>query len=180
VARWLGSLLILAGCAGGIFCWLEGERKRQVMMEECIRLFVRWDYGLRSEHIRLYQFFEQYEQFGQQEQCEPAQRELAEALAEVARLLRQNCYPSGQQVWQMVLRNRRKKLLLRGEAYEILCRAGDAFFCGSSRESLHTIRICRERMEQCLAAERGVLARKRQVYIPAGMLGGVVLIILLL
>jgi stage III sporulation protein AB len=167
----LGSLLILAGCAGGIVCWLEGERRKQAMMEEWIRLFVRWDYGLRSEHIRLYTFFGQYE---------TGRPEMAEFLTEVCRRLQQNCYPSGQQVWQQVLKEQQKKISLRGEAGEILLQAGDAFFCGSSRESLHTIRICRERMEQCLVEARGEFAGKRKVYIPAGMLGGAVLIILLI
>jgi stage III sporulation protein AB len=141
------------------------------MMEEWIRLFVRWDYGLRSEHSRLYPFFEQYE---------TGHREISDFLAEVCRRLQLNCYPSGQQVWQQVLKEKRKELLLSGEAYEIVRQAGDAFFGGSSRENLHTVHICRERMEQCLAGARGALAGKRRVCIPAGMFGGVVLIILLL
>jgi stage III sporulation protein AB len=166
----LGSLLILAGCAGGILRWQESEKRKQAMMEECIRLFVQWDYGLRREHIRLYSFFGQYES---------ENPELAEFLEEVCSRLRQNRYPSGRQVWQSVLKEKQKNLSLKGEAYEIFLQAGNAFFCESSQESLHTMRICRERMEQQLAAMRGELARKRQVYIPVGMLGGVVLIILL-
>jgi stage III sporulation protein AB len=140
------------------------------MMEECIRLCVRWDYALRSGHVRLYDFFEQYE---------PQEPEMAEVLAEVAERLAQNRYPSGREVWRSVLFEKRKKLLMKGEAYEILQQAGDAFFCGGSGESLHTIRICRERMERHLADTRRELSRKRQIYIPMGMLGGVVLIILL-
>jgi hypothetical protein len=131
---------------------------------------VQWGFSLRSGHIRLYQFLEQYE---------PLQPEFEKALEEVSRLLRQNLYPSGREVWRHVMGERRKKLSLSGEAHEILLKAGDAFFCGSSGESLHTMEICRERMEECLARERGELAGKRRVYIPMGMLGGVVLIILL-
>lgn len=170
MARLLGSFLILAGCAGGISCWLDLEHRRQAMMEECLALFVRWDYSLRCGHTRLYLFFEH-------SGC--AQPELAQVLAEVAELLQLNCYPSGRQVWQMVLAKHRRSLLLKGEAYEILCRAGDAFFCGSSSESLHTIRICRERMEESLAGLRREFSGKMRVCISAGMLGGVVLIILL-
>jgi hypothetical protein len=160
----------MAGCAWGIVCWLEGERRRLAMMEECIRLFAQWDFALRSGHIRLYQFLEQYES---------GQPEFEKALAEVSRLLRQNCYSSGREVWLCVMGERRKKLSLSGEAYEIFLKAGDAFFCGSSGESLHTMASCRERMEACLTKARGELAGKRRVYIPMGMLGGVVLIILL-
>jgi hypothetical protein len=170
VAKLTGILLILLGCAGALLCWIEGEKRKQAMMEEWLRLFVRWEYALRSEHVRLYDFLENYE---------TGQPELGAFLKEVCQRLRKNIYPTGQQVWLEVLEEHKKRLAPSADAYEIIVQAKNAFFCGSSTESLHTIRICRRRMEECIAAERTDQAGKRRIYVPAGMLGGVVLIILL-
>lgn len=171
MGRLLGIIMILAGCAGCLLWWMENEKKRQAIMEECIRLFARWKYSLEREHIRLYDFLEQYE---------PRQTELGEILLEVKKMLRENCYPSGQMVWDKVLKEKSRILSLQGEAYVVLREAGDAFFGSSSAESLRCICVCMERMEKCLADVRSEFAKKRRVYMPVGMLGGVILVILLI
>ena len=51
MARIFGTVLILAGCAGFLYKWAEGEKARQRMAGEWIRLFVRWEYALEHrEH----------------------------------------------------------------------------------------------------------------------------------
>ena len=49
MARIFGTVLILAGCAGFLYKWAEGEKARQRMAGEWIRLFVRWGYALEQE-----------------------------------------------------------------------------------------------------------------------------------
>lgn len=169
--RVMGTALILAGCAGCLLWWIENEKKRQAMMEECIRLFSQWKYALEREHIRLYDFLEQYE---------PRRAELGELLSEVKKQLLKNCYPSGQLVWQTALQEKKCVLSLQGEAYIVLRDAGDAFFGNSSEESLRCIGVCTARMEKCLIYERDEFAKKRKVYMPAGMLGGLMLVIFLI
>ena len=66
------------------------------------------------------------------------------------------------------------------EAKQILRNAGEAFFCESSRESIRISRVCTRRMEKILVLKREELRRKCRVYLPAGMLLGVMIIILLL
>ena len=61
MARIFGTVLILAGCAGFLYKWAEGEKARQRMAGEWIRLFVRWEYALEQEHVRLYDFLSFYE-----------------------------------------------------------------------------------------------------------------------
>ena len=61
MARIFGTVLILAGCAGFLYKWAEGEKARQRMAGEWIRLFVRWGYALEQEHVRLYDFLSFYE-----------------------------------------------------------------------------------------------------------------------
>lgn len=168
--RLLGIGLILLGCAGALLGWMEEERGKQEMMQECIRFFAHWQYALKSGQVRLYDFFEQYES---------GQESLADCLAEVTGLLQKNCYATGQEVWKQVLIKHKKQLLLRGESFRILLESADAFFSDSSMEGLRCIGVCRERMETCLAFSREEFFRKKRVYMPLGMLGGVVLIILL-
>ncbi len=168
--RLLGIGLILLGCAGALLGWMEEERKKQEMMQECIRFFAHWQYALKSAQMRLYDFFEQYE---------PGQEVFADCLAEVTELLRKNCYATGQEVWKYVMINHKKQLLMGGESFRILLESADSFFSDSSMEGLRCIGVCMERMEKCLAFSREEYFRKRRVYTPLGMMGGVVLIILL-
>jgi stage III sporulation protein AB len=163
-------LLILAGCLGTLLAWRQSERRKQAMMEECIRLFSRWCYGVKKEKIRLYDFWETYE---------TNQPPMGELLQTVCEQLQQNCYASGQQVWRKTLSEQRKQLLLTGEAYTVFCDAGDGFFAYSSKESLRCMEACQERMEQTLLQEREEFFKKQRIYMPAGMMGGMILIILL-
>ena len=58
MARIFGTVLILAGCAG-FFCTngQRGKKPDSGWRGEWIRLFVRWEYALEQEHVRLYDFF---------------------------------------------------------------------------------------------------------------------------
>lgn len=57
MARIFGTVLILAGCAGFLYKWAEGEKARQRMAGEWIRLFVRWGYALEQESCAVVRFF---------------------------------------------------------------------------------------------------------------------------
>jgi hypothetical protein len=164
----MGALFITAGSVGAIFCWLEAEKKRHILAEEWIKLFVRWEYAIKCRK-RVYDFFENYDtdSIG-----------IKTFLIEVCRRLRSNTYPSGKAAWTQLLNENRSELIPNSECYEIIEHSAEAFFGGSSEECLNNIRVCRERMEQCLNEMRGELAGKKRIYIPAGMLGGAVLIIL--
>ena len=166
-----GMILIMAGCAGTLGYWYETKKKELSMMEECIRLFSHWQDALETEHMRLYDFLDTY----------PAlTEEMPAMLKELKNMLEKNCYPTGRKAWDRVLEKNRKSLLLGEETKQIFRNAGEAFFCESSRESMRISRVCIRRMEKILALKREELRRKCRVYLPAGMLLGVMIIILLL
>ena len=60
-----------------------------------------------------------------------------------------------------------------------LVSAAGAFYGESSAENLRCNEICRKRMEKFLAESRLEFFKKQRVYLPVGMLTGVVMIILL-
>ena len=72
-----------------------------------------------------------------------------------------------------------KRTADRAGGLEILTSAAGAFYGESSAENLRCNEICRKRMEKFLAESRLEFFKKQRVYLPVGMLTGVVMIILL-
>ena len=169
MGKLMGMALILAGCAGMLFSWQERKRRQQMFRGECIRLLAEWKYALSKEHMRLYDFLEE---------CECRVPQMKDLLEELKERLKTNTFPSGMQVWQELLREKRADLPLEEEAYRIFLDAGDAFFGSSSEECLRCIKVCGERMEEVMTGEKRDMERKWKVYMPVGMLGGTILIIL--
>lgn len=169
VGKLMGIICILVGCAGVLLSWQERKRRQQAFMGECIRLFARWKYAISREHMRLYDFLEEYE-------CRVP--EMEEFLRLLKARLMTNTFPSGNQVWQNLLMEKREVLPLGEEAYRIFLDAGDAFFGDSSEECLRCVKVCEEQMEETMAEEKRDMERKWKVYMPVGMLGGTILIIL--
>ena len=79
----------------------------------------------------------------------------------------------------MVFKEWEKKFALKEEAGHTLRAAGDAFFGENSQENLRCMQGCRQRMEKCVEKEREEFVRQRSVYMPVGMLTGLMLVILL-
>ncbi len=171
MGRLLGTILILCGSAGCLYSWRENEKKKQAFMEECIRMFAQWNYALEKGHMRLYDFLDYYE---------TDWKEMKVILSDLKDMLSGNCYASGKTAWQKDLLIHKKTLPIRGEAWQILLSASDSFFGNSSMESQRCIRICKERMEEELAGCRKEYAGKQKVYMPLGMLLGLMLIIFLI
>lgn len=171
MGRIIGMVCILMGCAGALLNWYERKKRQQAFMGECIRLFSRWQYALLKEHMRLYDFIESYD---------GRWKEMDDLMQELERRLQQNCYPSGIVAWQQLLQEKRHILPLGEESFHIFSDAGDAFFGNSREEVLRCTEACRLRMEEALAAEKKETVRRWKVYMPVGMLGGVMLIILLI
>ena len=119
--------------------WYETQKKKQALMEECIRLFAQWHYALEREHIRLFDFLEGYD---------ARMPEVKNLLLGLKELLEKNCYPAGMAAWQKVLDENRGAFPWNGEVWNILMDAGDAFFGANSQESFRCIDVCRRRMEE--------------------------------
>ena len=77
------------------------------------------------------------------------------------------------------LQKHKRELQIGQEGWEILTSAAGAFYGESSAENLRCNEICRKRMEKFLAESRLEFFKKQRVYLPVGMLTGVVMIILL-
>lgn len=110
---------------------------------------------------------------------ETADASMQAFLDEVCVCMRSHQNPSGQKIWQDCLRKHKRELQIGQEGWEILTSAAGAFYGESSAENLRCNEICRKRMEKFLAESRLEFFKKQRVYLPVGMLTGVVMIILL-
>lgn len=167
----IGTMFILVGCAGMLMSWYERQKKRQRTMAAFIRLLSSWEYSLEREKTRLPEFLVQYTK------REP---QIADFLEELQGALEEKNCPTGAALWRKVLHAKRRSLDLDDALLEILLPASGAFFGNNRRESIQCAGACRMRLEDALSGARAELARKQRVYMPVGMLFGVLLIILLI
>ena len=69
---------------------------------------------------------------------------------------------------------------LTKEQWEILHQASDAFFGVNCDEALRNTRRSIQGLKEAQSREQGEFLQKQKVYMPVGMLGGILLIILFL
>ena len=106
--------------------------------------------------------------------------ELEHVADEVQHDLLLHIYPTGQEVWQKVLKRQKHTLGLPEDAFQVLLRAGEGFFGNNHRQTQQCITSCIRQMETVIGEEREHYLEKRKVYMPVGMLTGVMVVILLL
>lgn len=169
--RLIGIALILAGCAGMLMSWYERQKKRQQTAAAFVQLLTSWEYSLEREKMRLPEFLGQYTD------REP---QMNDFLKELRCAIEERRCPTGAALWQETLCAKRQSLDLDEALWELLLPASGAFFGKHRRESIQCSCACRRRLEEQLARERAELTRKQKVYMPFGMLLGVLLIILLI
>lgn len=166
-----GSICILVGCLVLLLRWTESVRQRESLMREIVRFFRRWEYALETKQMRVLDFLAAYPY------AEGKLRELTETVREK---LLTHTYPAGQIVWKKALEESQSLMRLSEDAYQILLRAGDSFFGTNRMEAAQCVRACIRQMEMLIEEERKSYREKRKVYMPVGMLTGVMFVILLL
>lgn len=171
MGKLVGSVCILTGCLVLLICWMESTKQSQCVMQEMVRFFRSWEYVLQTKQTRVIEFLEMYPF---------RQAELQSVADDVRKELCLHTYPTGQIVWQKILKKHTNAIRVPQEAYQILLRAGESLFGTNSTENLHCIQLCIQQMQQCIEEERKSFREKRKVYMPVGMLTGVMIVILLL
>lgn len=154
-----------------LISWGERTIRKQLCMREIVRMFVSWEYALETQRMRVMDFLEQF-------QFETTA--LQETMEEVRQRLLAYEYPTGELVWQETLVKHRNAVELPEEAYHVLVQSKDGFFGTNRMEALRCIRQCTAQMQRCIEEERENYRGKRKVYMPVGMLMGVMLVILLI
>lgn len=166
-----GSICILAGCLVLLLHWTERVKKREEVMRECLRFLQSWEYTLKTKRMRVIDFFDTY----------PFTQSCIKSITDEAKaLLATHTDPMGQSAWRNALKKYEEQIDVSKEAYEILGHAGDSFFGTNRMEATQCVCTCIRQMQEVMEEERKSYREKRKVYMPVGMLTGVMLVILLL
>lgn len=166
-----GILVILAGAGKGLYGWRLGRLQRQKRLEEYAFFLQRAAFVLEKEQTPLVEFFCGYS---------GSDRLLCQCLRELASALEENTYAQGQLAWQAVFGSHQAEWNLTGEEWTCILQSGRAFFGRSRKELGKLLDAYRQRVEQYHLQEKQEFADRQKVFVPVGMLGSVMLILLLL
>ena len=159
------------GFSGYIHEWIHRNISREKRMAELLAFLRKAVYALEETHTPWIRFFEEYES---KDIC------VFESVQEVGRRLKENRYPKGELAWREVMIERRVGWDFSGEAFELLCYVGEAFFGKSQKENLELLNLYIKLIFQCKEKEHMEFAEKKKLWIPVGALGGVMIIIILI
>ena len=103
---------------------------------------------------------------------------LAQVLEEIINRLSTNTYPNGQMVWEEVFKEEEQNLHLDREVFRIMVQAGNGLFGRSREENISFLEKSITELQQQQARLREKNLKERKVWIPVGMLGMLMLVIL--
>lgn len=160
----LGGIFLLGGVAGMLHNWTLEQQKRQRRLEELLVFFQRSIAIMETEKIKVIDYF--------------AKQNLKE-LQEISRRLSTNMYPNGQMVWEEVFKEEEQNLSFDKDTFQMILNAGNGFFGRSRDENIRFlkkgVRFLEEQQKKLKEKEK----QERKVWIPVGMLGAVMLVIIL-
>lgn len=175
----LGFALVLAGVAGVLYSWVAEQKKRQRLLEEFLLFFEKSVSVMEIEKVKVVRYFEQY--VSQQLSDTSKEMQLLKyTLSEIATRLSTNTYPDGQTVWEEVFKEAEQLMALDKESFTIILRAGNGFFGRSREENIRFLQKSIRELEAQQKKCREKDAQERKVWVPVGMLGAVILVIILI
>ena len=124
---------------------------------------------MESEDIKLITYFSGYDF-----QDEVLDR----SLNEIAYRLSQNVYPKGQRVWEEVFKEEEQNLAFDRESFGVLMDAGNGFFGRNREENICFLQKSLKELERQSVKVKEKDAGERKVWVPVGMLGAVMLVII--
>jgi len=165
----VGIVLLLGGIAGGLYQWMELQKERQERIDAFCIFLHKSIFMMESEKIKVIDYFAKYDS---------QDSGIVELLHEISKRLRENIYPNGQFVWENVLKE--MDWNLDKETYLIIVKAGNGFFGRNREENISFLKQQLKELEKQQLKNKENDAKERKVWVPVGMLGGIMLVILFL
>lgn len=166
----IGTLLLFGAIGGGLYNWLCSQREKQSRMEAFGIFLQKSIFVMEKEKVHIIPYLKGY--FCKEEI-------LKETLEEIAERLSRNQFPDAVEVWETVFWEKRKRLGVSENVLNIMKASGQGFFGRSREENICFLQKCLKELE----AESGRIkekdAQERKVWVPVGMLGGIMLLIIL-
>lgn len=175
----VGVILTLGGVAGVLYSWVNEQKNKQIRLEMFLLFLQKSFHVMKREKVKVKDYFQRVIELDSSFQI--YRNELLHlALTEILQRLSTNTYPSGQLVWEEVFRENEKNWNLDPEVFQIIIQAGNGFFGRSREENVHFLEKSIKELEERQAKLKEKNAQERKVWVPVGMLGTVMVIILFL
>lgn len=173
----IGIALVFCGIVGVLYQWIASQKAKQLHLEECILFLQKSIFAMESEKVKLIDYFAKYVSRDSRI-TRKSETALEKSLHEIAKRLASNTYPNGQSVWEEVLKEEEQNWALDKETFGVVLHAGASFFGRSREENICFLQKSLRELEQQQAKMKEKDAQERKVWIPVGMLGGLMITIL--
>ena len=166
----VGMVFVLGGAAGVLYSWVCEQREKQKRLEDFMFFLQKSIFIMETEKIRIVDYFRKSNE----------DTVLEQTLQEIATRLATNTYPNGQMVWEEVFYEQARSWNLSQEVFSVVVQAGNGFFGRSREENISFLKKSLKELEKQQANMKEKDAQERKVWVPVGMLGTVMLVILFL
>ena len=166
----LGIGFLFCGITGILMDWVKRQKARQKRLEAFLLFLKKTMFAMETEHIKLIPYFMQYQS---------RDEVLMEFLREIVIRLQENRYPKGEMVWEEVLMEKKQNWDLDEETFCAMLHVGNGLFGKHCLENLVFLQKSIEDLEMQKQMNKEKDTKERKVWIPVGMLGGVMIVILL-
>ena len=169
MGRGLGILFLFIGIIGYLKNWMLEQRLRQRRVENFILFLQKTVFAIEAENVKWIPYFRNYYS---------DEVVLTETMQMLSQMLEQKIFSKGQDAWEEVFREKKQSWDLDHEIFSIILDAGNGFF-GRSREE--NICFLNKTIKELEIKEREMKekdAKERKVWVPVGMLSGLMLVII--
>ena len=167
----IGSVSLFVGIIGFLYSWVMEQKRQQQHMEEVLLFVQRSIYAMEGEKIRIIDYLENYDS---------RDTLLKDTLREIARRLRLHSFPDGRLVWETVFMEKQLSFGMDEESFAIVLALGNGFFGRRREENASILRRSLRQLEEQGKRRKELDANARKLWIPVGMLGGIMLMIILI
>ena len=170
MGKMIGMFGLLGGIAYLLYIWVKEQNSQYRRIAELVVFLQKSIFAMEEEKLHIIDYLRNYSS---------REKILDETLQEIARRLEQKVYPSGEQVWEDVVLEKKNKWELDEETLEMVLGRGRGVFGKRRRENLSFLQRGLRNLEQQQKKKKEKDAKERKVWIPVSMLGGVMLMIIL-
>lgn len=167
----VGAICLMGGIVSLLYSWLQEQRVRHQRLEEILIFLQKSIFAMEEERVRVIEHLEGYQS---------RDKLLEETLREVAIRLRRNIYPSGQQVWEEVFREKMHSWGYEEETFDVILSIGNGLFGKKRSENVCFLQKSLRQLEQLKRKQMEKDMQERKVWIPVSMLSGIMLMIILI
>lgn len=173
----VGIFFVLGGVAGVLHSWMIQQKERQMRLEEMVRFLQKSVFAIEREKIKIVEYFARYgDRDGRM--LDKNERILEKTLHEIAKRLATNTYPMGHSAWEEVFKEEEQNWALDKETFEVVLQAGKGFFGRSRAENICFLQKSIQELEKRQEKIKEKDVQERKVWVPVGMLGTVMIMIL--